>query len=147
MNLLSKAGMYLASNLGGVFGQKWVMAIILTIFIGMSGTIYTFQKQKENLRQEITDLTVVVNTNKSEYKSELERINTKHNQIIKDMIAKEELVRIQEKLKIQENTNKIKDQINKKLNEKLRDLESVEFEVCELPEEIKEILNKGKVKK
>lgn len=147
MNLLSKAGMYLASNLGGVFGQKWVMAIILTIFIGMSGTIYTFQKQKENLRQEITDLTVVVNTNKSEYKSELERINTKHNQIIKDMIAKEELVRTQEKLKIQENTNKIKDQINKKLNEKLRDLESIKFEVCELPEEIKEILNKGKVKK
>lgn len=147
MNLLNKAGMYLASNLGGVFGQKWVMAIILTIFIGMSGTIYTFQKQKENLRQEITDLTVVVNTNKSEYKSELERINTKHNQIIKDMIAKEELVRTQEKLKIQENTNKIKDQINKKLNEKLRDLESIKFEVCELPEEVKEILNKGKVKK
>lgn len=147
MNILKRVGGFFASNLGGVFGQKWFMAIVATIFVSLIGTIYVFQKQKSSLREEIIELSILNSVNKVEYQEELARINTKHNQIIKDMISEEEVIRLKKEIERQKKTSIIEKVEKEKLNKKLEQLNKLEIKTCELPEEVKKILNKGKVKK
>tara|TARA_R110000787_G_scaffold74087_5_gene164830 strand:- start:482 stop:943 length:462 start_codon:yes stop_codon:yes gene_type:complete len=150
MGMLTKGLGFLGSNLSGVLGTKWFMAVALTIFIGMNITIYTFQKQKENLREEKTELSAQLSKEQAEHLSEIERITVLHNQIIKDSISQEDIARLQAQLESEKIKAKIELDENKKLNNRLKELENLKeddyFKQCPIPEDVKSILNKGKSK-
>lgn len=150
MGMLTKGLGFLGSNLSGVLGTKWFMAVALTIFVGMNITIYTFQKQKENLREDLSEVKAVLSKEQAEHLSEIERITVKNNQIIKDSISQEDIARLQAQLESEKIKAKIELDENKKLNEKLKELENLKeddyFKQCPIPEDVKSILNKGKIK-
>lgn len=133
---------WLIGNLNGIIGQRWFMAVLITVFIIMKATIITFQMQKDELRDEKTEIISQMNKNKSEHISEIKRITVKHNQIIKDMISKEELKRLQSELENQKNKTKVEKVYIDKLNQELEQVKLLNIDRCELSPEVIKILNK-----
>lgn len=130
-------------NLITVFFEKHFKAIAIIGYVALFATIITFQIQKDNLREDVTQITSEKEGLEAFYKAEIERITTKHNQIIKDMINEEELLLREAEIERLNRQLKLKEQSNNKLKEELDDLQKIEDDNCldkEIPEELKEIL-------
>lgn len=127
----------------GFFGKHF-KAIAIFGYIALFATIITFQIQKDNLREDITNISSEKKGLEIFYKAEIERITTKHNQIIKDMINDEEMARIKAENERLKELAEIERNKNKELNKKVSDLSKVKDDTncldTEIPKEIKEIL-------
>lgn len=132
---------WLIGNLDGALGQRWFMAVVLTLFAGLISIITIIQIQKDNLREDIVEITAQLSKQQSEHIAEIQRITVKNNQIIKDMVSQEDVARLKAELSRQKVKARVELIINKQLNKKLKKLESIDLEKCELPEEVKIILN------
>lgn len=131
-------------NLITTFFGKHFKAIAIFGYIALFATIITFQIQKDNLREDITIVKSEKESLEVFYKAEIERITTKHNHIIKDMIDDEEMARIKAENERLKQLAEIERNKNKELNKKISDLSKVKDDTncldTEIPSEIKEIL-------
>lgn len=132
---------WLFSNLNGFIGQKWFMAVVFTIIIMMKIVIITFQFQKDGLREDVSNYKAQLTKTQAEHVAEIDRITVKHNQIIKDMISKEEVIRLENELENEKRKALVELESRKKLNKKLKKLDSIEIQKCELSQELREIIN------
>lgn len=137
---------WLGSNAGGIIGKKWVMAVIITLFITGLAALGYMQYQKEELREEKAEIMAQLSKEQAQHVAEVERITVKNNQIIKDMINNEDLERLQTQLANLKKKSKISSESKTKLERKLKELENTKNEwlKCEMPQDIKQILNGDK---
>lgn len=125
------------------FFSKRFKVIAIFGYITLFSTLVFFQIQKKNLREDITNITAQKESLKVSYESELERINTKHNQIIKNMINEEKYERIKKELEQERKQKEIETRKNKALKDKLEIVENKTGDKClekEIPQDLKDIL-------
>lgn len=137
MGILSWFG----TNLGGVLGKKWVMAVIATLFLIGSTYIGYKINQVNRLIDEKIELKAQLSKDRAEFLAEIDRITVKNNTIIESTIAEEEILILKAELARQKVKARVELIINKQLNKKLEQLEKIKFENCELSDELKKLLN------
>lgn len=139
--MLGLLGSWFGGNLDGSIGKRWFMIAMIVINIMLVCFSGLDQIKKSILRGKLTNMTAQLSKEQSQHVAEVERITVKNNQSILDMLAKEEIARLNAELENERAKAIVEIKSNKELNKKLKELEQLEINECELSEEVKTLLN------
>ena len=139
--MFAMLGSWIGGNLGGALGKRWFMIAMIVLNITLVIALGIDQVKKGYLRGKITDISAQLSKEQSQHVAEVDRITVKNNQTVLDMLAQEEIARLNAELENEKSKALVSLESNKNLNKKLKELEKLDVKECELSEEVKTLLN------